>query len=104
MLNARYKNKRLILDAPLEFPEGTKLVLQVRPGSISELGGTDNITRVNALYKGKALRPKKPLKVQEGSIVNILSLTLVRSLESFQGMLGDLKEDSVTLQHKARKW
>ena len=104
MLSARYKNKRLLLEDPLDLPEGMRVVIQVRPGSPSSFTGTETVTRIQAIYNSKVLLPKAPLKIQEGSIVTILALIPVRSLESFQGMLADLREDSVTLQHKARKW
>jgi len=104
VLSALYRNKRLLLEDPLDLPDGTRVVLQVRTELPSSVTETEAVTRIQALYKRKVLLPKSPLKMQEGSMVTILALIPVRSLKSFQGILRDLKQDSVTLQHKAMEW
>jgi predicted DNA-binding antitoxin AbrB/MazE fold protein len=55
--------------------------------------------RLKAKYENYVLRPEHPLDLPEGSEVILLVITPFRS---FKGILEEVKEDSVSLQHRVK--
>ena len=56
--------------------------------------------RVKAKYEGQVLKPEYPLDLPEGTEVTLL---VIPPFRSFRGILKDVKENSVTLQHKVKE-
>ncbi len=56
--------------------------------------------RIKAKYEGKVLKPEHQLDLPEGTEVTLL---VIPPFRSFLGILQDVKEDSVTLQHKVNE-
>ncbi len=56
-------------------------------------------TRIKATYDGQVFKPERVLDILEGTEVTLL---VVVPFRSFRGLLGEVEEDSVTLQHKVR--
>ena len=104
MLRAIYEDGMLVPEEPLDLPGGANVILQALRDPPAGSLGLLALTKVQAVYDSGVFRLRRPLKVQEGAVVTILVFSLVRPLTSFQGLLRHLKEDSVTLQHKAREW
>jgi predicted DNA-binding antitoxin AbrB/MazE fold protein len=55
--------------------------------------------RLKAKYENHVLRPEHPLDLPEGSEVTLLVITPFRS---FKGILEEVKDDSVSLQHRVK--
>ena len=56
--------------------------------------------RLKATYEGGVFKPERPLDIEDGTEV---TLSVVYAFRSFRGLLGDVKEDGVTLQHKVKE-
>ena len=57
--------------------------------------------RLKAKYEGQVFKPERALNLPEGTEVTLL---IIPPFRSFLGLLDEIKEDSVTVQHKARQW
>jgi predicted DNA-binding antitoxin AbrB/MazE fold protein len=55
--------------------------------------------RLKAKYEGQAFKPEHALDLPEGTEVTLL---VIPSFRSFLGILEEVKEDSVNLQHKVK--
>ena len=56
--------------------------------------------RLRAKYEKQILKPEHPLDIPEGTEVILL---VVPPFRSFRGILGEVKEDAVTLQHRLQE-
>lgn len=56
--------------------------------------------RLKAKYEGGMLKPDHSLDLPEGTEVTLL---VIPPFRSFLGLLEEVKEDSVTLQHKIKE-
>lgn len=104
MLKARYVDTTLVPDEPVNLPDGAPVVLQVLQEPPNGLLGTLRLDKIRAVYKRGVFVLPRHLSIGEGVAINIVTLSRVRSLDSFQGMLQHLEEDGVALQHRAREW
>ena len=56
--------------------------------------------RLKATYDGKVLKPERALDIPEGTEVTLI---VVVPFRTFRGLLSEVKEDGVTLQHKMKE-